>query len=263
MPQTIDHSPRSHAETIALFLNRYLKPQGTIAKVAQREQRIQILLEAIDIPSHDQLIPWITQAIETMRPEGVATVQIHARRAGDQNCNWMEAYVLRSGKLIPMDTKTLAQEHQNERDLLTRSRAGELTAIAIFLDQVLDNPSLRTHVQLHRAVLKVTIETIQYLDGENFAVELASKLKPLASPKVQVVEVYKRKSATTPPMLLNRIELMPPVSTRLGAPSSFYAATVAPLSQRGLPQSPLRGDRRSPQRGDRRSRQREDRRLGQ
>lgn len=215
MTQTIDKT-RSHADTIALFLNRYLKPQGTIAKVAQREQRVQILLEAIDVPSHDHLIPWITQAIETMRPDGVETVQIYARRAGDQNCTWMEAYVLRSGKLMPMDTMTMAHAHQNEGDLLARSRAGDITAITIFLDRALDNPSLRTHVELHRAVLKVTIETIQYLDGQHFAVELAGKLKPLASPKVQFVEVYKRKSATTSPVFLNRIELLPQAQ-RLGA----------------------------------------------
>jgi hypothetical protein len=219
MPQTIDKARRSHADTIALFLNRYLKPQGTIAKVAQREQRVQILLEAIDVPSHDHLIPWITQAIETMRPEGVETVQIYARRAGDQNCTWMEAYVLRAGKLMPMDTMTMAHAHQNEGDLLARSRSGDITAIAIFLDRALDNPSLRTHVELHRAVLKVTIETIQYLDGQHFAVELASKLKPLASPKVQFVEVYKRKSAASAAVLLNRIELLPQSqsSGRLGS----------------------------------------------
>ncbi len=218
MAQAIDQTRRSHADTIALFLNRYLKPQGTVAKVAQRDQQLQILLEAIDIPSHDQLVPWITNAIESMKPEGLKTIQIYARRAGDKNCVWTEAFVLRSGKLMPMDTMTMANSQQDAGDLVARSRNGDITAIALFLDRALDNPSLRAHVELHRAVLKVTIETFQYLDGANFAVELANKLKPIASPKVQFVEVYKRKSAVTSPVFLNRIELVEQAS-RLGASS--------------------------------------------
>jgi hypothetical protein len=218
MAQAIDQTRRSHADTIALFLNRYLKPQGTIAKVAQQDQQIKILLEAIDIPSRDQLVPWIRQAIEGLKPDGIKTIQIYARRAGDKNCIWTEAFVMRSGKLMPMDAMTMAQTHQDAGDLLGRSRSGDVTAIALFLDRALDNPSLRTHVELHRAVLKVTIETIQYLDGLNFAVELASKLKPIASPKVQFVEVYKRKSASSSPVFLNRIELMAQ-SSRLGTPT--------------------------------------------
>jgi hypothetical protein len=218
MAQAIDQTRRSHADTIAVFLNRYLKPQGTIAKVAQQDQQIKILLEAIDIPSRDQLVPWIASAIEGLKPEGIKTIQLYARRAGDKNCIWTEAFVMRSGKLMPMDTMTMAQTHQDEGDLLARSRGGDVTAIARFLDRALDNPSLRAHVELHRAVLKVTIETFQYLDGLNFAVELASKLKPIASPKVQFVEVYKRKSAAAAPVFLNRIELMDQAA-RLGTPT--------------------------------------------
>jgi hypothetical protein len=216
MAQAIDRTRRSQADTIALALNRYLKPQGTLAKVAERDQQLQILLEAIDIPSRDQLLPWIKQTIENLKLDRLKTVQIYARRAGDKNCIWTEAFVLRSGKLMPMDTMTMAQTHQDAGDLLTRSRGGDVTAIALFLDRALDNPSLRAHVELHRAVLKVTIETFQYLDGLNFAVELASKLKPIASPKVQFVEVYKRKSATTSAVFLNRIELVDQAA-RLGS----------------------------------------------
>jgi hypothetical protein len=216
MAQAIDQTRRSHADTIALFLNRYLKPQGTIAKVAQQDQQIKILLEAIDIPSRDQLVPWIASAIEGLNPDGIKTIQLYARRAGDKNCVWTESFVMRSGKLMPMDTMTMAQTHQDEGDLLARSRGGDVTAIARFLDRALDNPSLRAHVELHRAVLKVTIETFQYLDGLNFAVELANKLKPIASPKVQFVEVYKRKSAATSPVFLNRIELLEQAA-RLGS----------------------------------------------
>jgi hypothetical protein len=221
MVSTLNQSRRSHADTIALALNRYLKPQGTLAKVAQRDQQIQILLEAIDIPSRDQRLPWIKQTLETLKLDSIKTVQIYARRAGDKNCIWTAAFVWRSGKLMPMDAMTMAQTQPDVGDLLTRSRSGDVTAIALFLDRALDNPSLRTHVELHRAVLKVTIETFQYLDGSNFAVELARKLKPIASPKVQFVEVYKRKSATTSPVFLNRIELMEPAqpSNRLATPT--------------------------------------------
>jgi hypothetical protein len=221
MAQAINPTDRRPADAIALTLNRYLKPQGTLAKVIERDQRLQILLEAIDIPSHDQLLPWIKQSIEGLKLDSIKTVQIYARRAGDKNCIWTEAFVLRSGRLMPMDTMTMAHSHPDQGDLVARSRSGDIAAIALFVDRALDNPSLRAHVELYRAVLKVTIETFQYLDGANFAVELARKLKPIGSPKVQFVEVYKRKSAATSPVFLNRIELPPQAqtSTRLGAPT--------------------------------------------
>jgi hypothetical protein len=53
--------------------------------------------------------------------------------------------------------------------------------------------------------LKITVQTIQFLDGQNFAVELAEKIKAIASDNVQVVEIYKQKTAGTQPFLLQRI----------------------------------------------------------
>ncbi|MBE9032225.1 hypothetical protein IQ266_21015 [filamentous cyanobacterium LEGE 11480] len=218
MAQATDQARHSHVDAISTFLNRYLKPQGKIAKVAQRDHRLQILLEAIDTPEHDHIVPWVTQAIETLKPEGMETLQLFARRAGDKNCAWMEGFVLRSGKLMPMDTMSVAHGQCDESNLIARATEGDIEAITIVVDRALDNPSLRAHIALNKAVLKVTIETIQFLDGQNFAVELANKLKPIGSPKVQTVEIYKQKTATSAPFLLNQIALFESKS-RLSTPS--------------------------------------------
>jgi hypothetical protein len=198
---------------VTQFLNRYLKPQGTIAKVIERDQRLQILLEAIEVPQRERLLPWIKQAIEAMRLQPMDVVQIFARRAGDANCAWTETYVVRSHKLLAMDSYSVAQQQRQQSsstmaEIIRRSRDGDVAAITFFVDQALNNPNLRTHIELDRGILKVTIETIQYLDGQNFAVELAQKLRPIGSAKVHTVEVYKRKTATSSIALLNRIELL-------------------------------------------------------
>jgi hypothetical protein len=212
-PSDAPSNAPNHAPIVAQLLNRYLKPQGTIAKVLQRDRRLQVLLESIDVPQRERLLPWIKQAIEAMRLQPVDVVQIFARRAGDQNCAWTETYVVRSHKLMAMDSYAMAQQQRHQQptdpaEIIRRSQGGDVASITFFTDQALNNPNLRTHVELEQGVLKITIETIQYLDGQNFAVELAQKLRPIASPKVHTVEIYKRKTATSSSALLNRIELL-------------------------------------------------------
>lgn len=212
--------PRPHnTETIATFLNRYLKPQGKMAQVAQHGTRLQILLEGIDLPEHEHMVPWVTQAIETLQPDQLEMLQVYGRRAGEKNCQWMESFALRSGQLVPLDSMSMAHTIYGEGDLIAQSREGNISAIGIFVDRALDNPSLRSHVALDRGVLQIVIETIQFLDGQHFAVELAQKLMPIASPKVQYVEIYQRKTATAKPCLLNRIQILNRANHRLNTPS--------------------------------------------
>jgi hypothetical protein len=206
MTQVLERAKHGQAEAIALLLNRYFKPQGIFARVIHEEHRLQVLLESMDIPDPKRILRWLLATLEELHPDDVSMVQIYAKRAGDTAGAWVETFAVQPNRrLMAIDSQTPGQSRYVRGDLIELSRQGDLSAIQAFVDEAIGNPNLRVHVALMRPVLKITIQTIQFLDGQHFAVELAEKIRTIASDKIQIVEIYKQKTAGAPPFLLQRI----------------------------------------------------------
>jgi hypothetical protein len=207
MSQVLERAQHGQAEAIAILLNRYFKPQGIAATVSHEENRLQVVLEGMDAPEPQRTLRWLLPTLEKLHPQDVRMIQVYARRAGERTGAWVETFTVEANRLIAIDSATPGQNLYVKGDLVALAQSGDLSAIQAFVDQAIGNPNLRVHVALTAPVLKITIQTIQFLDGQNFAVELAEKLQVLASQKIQVLEIYKQKIARAQPFLLQRIKI--------------------------------------------------------
>lgn len=93
-------------------------------------------------------------------------------------------------------------------DPLMLAQEGNLEEIQKSVADVLsDRPDLITVVELEGTCLKVTIQTSEFLDGQNFAAEFGRKLSPIASDQVQEVAIYKRRSESSAGFLAKQMHL--------------------------------------------------------
>jgi hypothetical protein len=58
-------------------------------------------------------------------------------------------------------------------------------------------------------VVKVTIQTSEFMDGQAFSSDFGNQMNEIASKQVREVELYKRKSEKTPPFLVKKMSLAP------------------------------------------------------
>ena len=70
-----------------------------------------------------------------------------------------------------------------------------------------DRPDLTSVVELEGTCLKVTIQTSEFLDGQNFVAEFGRKLSPITSDQVQDVAIYKRRSEASAVFLVKQMHL--------------------------------------------------------
>ncbi len=228
MSQVLERAQHGQADAIAILLNRFLKPQGISAQVLQQGDRLQVVLEAMDVPDPKRLLRGLVMTLDGIHPEGISWVQIQARRAGDPkggddlSSAWVETFAVQAKRLVAIDALAARRRltgpgpsqglsgsggSQPAADWVARCHRGDRTAIQGFVDQMIGNPSLLAHVELAVPVLKITVQTIQFLDGPRFSGELLEKLRPIACEKIRVIEMYKRKTASAPPFLMQRMRL--------------------------------------------------------
>jgi hypothetical protein len=143
-----------------------------------------------------------------LHPEGVTFVQVQARRSGDRpglsTSGWVENFRVQAGRLVAFDQMAV---RTSSSDLVPLAQRGDLAAIQTVVDRAVGNPNIRTHVALTVPRLRVTIQTIQFLNGSQFFLELARKLRDIASPKIQIVEFYKQKTGASVPVLVQQVNL--------------------------------------------------------
>jgi hypothetical protein len=207
MSQVLERARHGHADAISILLKRYFKPQGIFTQVRHDENQLQVVLEAMDPPEPQRTLRWLIPTLESLHPEGVTVVQIQARRSGDRagcTSGWVENFRVQAGRLVAFDQLVV---RTSSGDLLPLAQRGDLAAIQTMVDRAIANPNIRTHVALTVPRLRITIQTIQFLDGSQFFLELARKLGDIASPKIQVIEFYKQKTGVSVPVLMQQVKL--------------------------------------------------------
>jgi hypothetical protein len=103
------------------------------------------------------------------------------------------------------------------------AKQGNIAAIEAFVKSALsDREELESFVELVDDVLKVTIQTKQFLDGPAFCGEFGTKMNGIHGGVIRELEVYKRKSEKTAPFLMKKMTLF---SAGSAATSSRPTAT--------------------------------------
>jgi hypothetical protein len=253
MTQTPELSRHVDLRTISTRLNRTLQPQGIKAAVVYQVNRLQIALEGLDAPDRQRLSQQVVQIVRELRVP-VKTIELAGYCTGEPKAIWQQQLRLSDGQVmthaVPLaapparsgdglrptgghrlahPTPSLPRNswlQKPEADIIAAAQRGDIMAIRAYVQlNLADYAIVPEATQLQHGVLKLTIESTQYLGGPAFANEIAVMLLPLHSAKVQELEIYKRKFDGATPFLIQQGALAP----------QLIQADVPPIDQRTIP----------------------------
>jgi hypothetical protein len=207
MTGVLHQAHHGNTEAIATFLNRHLRPQGVCARVSRQRDRLQVLLESVDVPDQRHLCEVVVKELQYLVIKEIHLLQIYGRRMGDDACAWSQSFMSREGQLLPIASDIVMTQLFGDGDILAQAREGDVVAISAYVNRILSERHLKAHVNLKDQDLQVIIETSEFLDGPTFCPEFANRMSDIASPKVQNLSLYKQKSTTAAPFLMQTLAL--------------------------------------------------------
>jgi hypothetical protein len=233
MTQVLELAKQGDAKAINALVNRSLNPQGITAKVLCQADQMKILVESLDIPDKTHLTNYLIQGL-TKIGVNLSYLEIYGKRTGQDGYAWTRAFQVAGEKFTPVaignsaaptvdpndavaDNPFLAPapagkpksfQGLGKDDILAQAQDGNLEAIETIVRAALsDKEDLVPYVELNGHVLKVTIETKQFLDGPAFCGEFGTKMNVLAGGVIKELEIYKRKSEKNAPFLMKQATL--------------------------------------------------------
>jgi hypothetical protein len=208
MSQVLELAQQGDTEAISALMNRHLKPQGVTAQIAKTQNCLQIMLEGLDVPDQKRMTAFVTQGIQKL---GLGSnVQIFGRQVGDQNPAWTANFAISENGVTALEGAPAASSTAEfgAGDYKRMAKQGNPEAMQKFVEGILhDRPEMTPFVEFADGVVKVTIQTSEFMDGQAFSSDFGNQMNEIASKQVREVELYKRKSEKTPPFLVKKMTL--------------------------------------------------------
>jgi hypothetical protein len=253
--QVLELAQQGDTEAISALMNRQLKPQGVSAQVARSQNCLQIMLEGLDVPDQKRMTNFVVQGVRKLNLG--SNVQITGRRMGDKTPAWSESFAISENGVTPIDLQAQAAAPQGEEtetaplevaqtlgagDYKSRAKRGDGVALQQFVEEVLsDRPEFTPFVEVADGLVKVTIQTTAFMDGQAFASDFGKLMNELASDQVRELELYKRKSEKTLPFLVNKMTLVSPSAVAATPKFSDEAAELRPSGHSSAMRAPSPG----------------------
>ncbi|MGA9381821.1 MAG: hypothetical protein WBV73_23925 [Phormidium sp.] len=90
---------QGNAQAIATFINRTLQPKGITAKAAMKNDCLQIMLEAAQVPNPQVLVPLINKWMSNVGAESIKKVKVFGRKSGEEFPAWNEEFEVAAQKV--------------------------------------------------------------------------------------------------------------------------------------------------------------------
>jgi stringent starvation protein B len=220
MSQVLDLAKQGDADAIAALMNRSLTPQGVKARVILQETTLQILLESLEIPSQERLCGYIVQGLRKIGTPTIQRLELFGKQSDCEGYAWTENYQVEGDNFTPINaietgglavnpvTPTQDVSGLDNAAMIKLAKTGQIEAIEAFVKSSLaDREDVVAFIELDGSVLKVIIETKEFLDGQAFCAKFGGKMNALTGGVVKELAVYKRRNEKSLPFLMNQMTL--------------------------------------------------------
>jgi hypothetical protein len=182
------------------------------------------------LPDQRRMSAMLTQGIQKIGLE--ANVQILGYQMGAKDPAWSASYAISEMGITAIELPDPAQAasgNLSPEEYKRLAKQGNLEGLQRFVEGVLaDKPNLTPFVEFADGVVKVTIQTTEFMDGQAFAADFGQQMNEVASKQVREVELYKRKSEKNPPFLLKKMTLIAAGgNAAVAAPQSASSPSIA------------------------------------
>jgi stringent starvation protein B len=214
MSQVLDLAKQGDADAIGALMNRSLTPQGVKARVILQGTTLQILLESLEIPAQDRFCNYIVQGLRKIGTPSIQRLELFGKQSDCEGYAWTENYQVEGDNftlISAIDAPVTPSQDLSGLDhaaMIKLAKTGQIDAIQAFVkSSLVDREDVIPFVELDGSVLKVIIETKEFLDGQAFCAKFGGKMNALTGGVVKELAVYKRRNAKSLPFLMNQMTL--------------------------------------------------------
>jgi uncharacterized protein (DUF697 family) len=163
------------AQAIATFMNRPLQPKGITAKAVMKNDCLQILLEAAQVPNQQVLVPLINKWISNLGADSIKKVKVFGRQAGEEFPAWNEEF------------EVSAQNVPNFEEL---AKQGDINALTKLINQWLNSQCITVKAILKNDCLQIKVESAQVPEQGSVVSVIREKLIVLGIEFCQKVKIF-------------------------------------------------------------------------
>ncbi|MEH2147342.1 hypothetical protein [Nostoc sp.] len=142
-PNILQLAKQGNPKAIATIINRQLEPKGIIAQVDLKDNCLQILIEAIQLPPQDIIVEYFRKSFTNLGATAIKTIKVYGKRPGEVFFDWHELFDL---------VEAPGQE------LFKMAKSGDIQSITIVINQCLKNQGIIAKVNLKDSCLRVMLE---------------------------------------------------------------------------------------------------------
>jgi hypothetical protein len=195
-PNILELAKQGDAKAIALLLNRQLQPKGITATAALKDGCLQVMLEAVEVPSQQVLAAYVSKSIAGLGAASIEKVKVYGRQTGAKVPAWNQEFEM-AGQKLPIadvsETRSPVSTEVTESKPLSlkeRAKLGDVEAIASLLNIPLGNKGISATASLEDSCLQVMLEGDPVPDEELAVRVVRRELTSLKAGAIGSVKVY-------------------------------------------------------------------------
>ncbi|MEG4148890.1 hypothetical protein [Microcoleus sp. Pol12B5] len=195
-PNILELAKQGDAKAIALLLNRQLQPKGITATAALKDGCLQVILEAVEVPSQQVLAAYMSKSIAGLGAASIEKVKVYGRQTGTKVPAWNQEFEMAGQKLPVADVSetrsAISTEVTESKPLSLKERAklGDVEAIASLLNIPLRNKGISATASLQDGCLQVMLEGDPVPEEELAVRVVRRELTSLKAGAIASVKVY-------------------------------------------------------------------------
>ena len=218
-PNILELAKQGDAKAIALLLNRQLQAKGITAAASLKDGCLQVMLEAIEVPSQQVMSAWVSKSIAGLGAASIEKVKVYGRQTGAKVPAWSQEFEV-AGQNLPVANVTEEpasssdNTESNQLSLKERAKLGDVEAIASLLNLPLQNKGISATASLQDRCLQVMLESDVVPDEEVSIRVVRRELTNLkAGAIIASVKVYGQQAGEDFPAWNREFELKAEVSS--------------------------------------------------
>jgi len=86
-------------KAIAALTNQRLQASGVVAKVSVKNDCLQVMLEAIEVPNQEQMVALLRSEFQELGVQGINSLRIYGKQSGEDFPDWQEEIKLLANKI--------------------------------------------------------------------------------------------------------------------------------------------------------------------
>lgn len=172
---TLQLAKQGNPKAIATIINKQLEPKGIIAQVDLKDNCLQILIEAVQLPPQHIIVEYFRKSFKNLDATAIKTIKVYGKRAGEEFFDWHEIFDL---------VKSPVEE------LLEMAKFGDKKSITILINQCLQIQDIIAKVNLKDACLQVMLEAKETPNQQLIVPILTNEFNKLHIEYVNKIIIY-------------------------------------------------------------------------